>query len=62
MVFRNKPALAFISGYVAHCWELYGVARLDGRVSDLRGRQATGVGPGLDAPTLASIISLGGIA
>src|SRR5262249_8916115 len=23
LVFRNKPALGYISAYVAHCWELY---------------------------------------
>src|SRR5262249_30671520 len=24
-VFRNKPALGYILGYAAHCWELYGL-------------------------------------
>jgi len=66
LVFRNKAALGYISGYVAHCWELYGsrawmVAFLTFAAGTATGT-ATGPGGGLDAPTLASIISLGGIA
>jgi MFS family permease len=66
LVFKNKPALGYISGYVAHCWELYGsrawmVAFLTFAAGEATGTASTGHG-GLDAPTLASIISLGGIA
>ena len=65
LVFKNKPALGYIFGYVAHCWELYGsrawmVAFLT-FAAGAAGSTAN-KGGGLDAPTLASIISLGGIA
>jgi len=62
MVFRNKPALAFICGYVAHCWELYGVRAWMVAFLTFAAGQATGAALGLDAPTVAAIISLGGIA
>jgi MFS family permease len=67
LVFKNKPALGYICGYVAHCWELYGsrawmVAFLTFAASAATGTANATQGGGLDAPTLASIISLGGIA
>jgi MFS family permease len=62
LVFRNKPALGYISGYVAHCWELYGSRAWMVAFLTFAAGTATGSGGGLDAPTLASIISLGGIA
>jgi MFS family permease len=62
LVFRNKPALGYISGYVAHCWELYGSRAWMVAFLTFAAGTATGTASGLDAPTLASIISLGGIA
>jgi MFS family permease len=62
LVFRNKPALGYISGYVAHCWELYGSRAWMVAFLTFAAGTATGSGGGLDAPTLASIISLAGIA
>ena len=62
LVFRNKPALGYISGYVAHCWELYGSRAWMVAFLTFAAGSATGATGGLDAPTLASIISLGGIA
>ena len=62
LVFRNKPALGYIGGYVAHCWELYGSRAWMVAFLTFAAGTATGTGSGLDAPTLASIISLGGIA
>ncbi|HZK92185.1 MAG TPA: MFS transporter [Stellaceae bacterium] len=67
LVFRNKPALGYISGYVAHCWELYGsrawmVAFLTFAAGSATGSAGKIGAPTIDAPTLASIISLGGIA
>jgi MFS family permease len=61
LVFRNKPALGYIGGYVAHCWELYGVrAWMVAFVTFAGGRSLHAAGH-LGAPTLASIIALGGI-
>jgi hypothetical protein len=59
-VFRNRPALGYIAGYTAHCWELYGlrawmVAFL---VFALGGASFAGA----DATTIAGIVSIGGIA
>jgi MFS family permease len=62
LVFRNKPALGYISGYVAHCWELYGSRAWMVAFLTFVAGGATGAAGTLDAPTLASIISLGGIA
>ena len=62
LVFRNKPALGYISGYVAHCWELYGSRAWMVAFLTFAAGSATGGTGRLDAPTLASIISLGGIA
>ncbi|HEV2185578.1 MAG TPA: MFS transporter [Stellaceae bacterium] len=62
LVFRNKPALGYISGYVAHCWELYGSRAWMVAFLTFAAGATTGTAGGLDAPTLASIISLGGIA
>jgi MFS family permease len=67
LVFQNKPALGYIFGYVAHCWELYGsrawmVAFLTFAAGTATGSLNSTHDGGLDAPTLASIISLGGIA
>ena len=67
LVFQNKPALGYIFGYVAHCWELYGsrawmVAFLTFAAGTATGSPNGTHNGGLDAPTLASIISLGGIA
>jgi MFS family permease len=62
LVFRNKPALGYICGYVAHCWELYGSRAWMVAFLTFAAGSATGTGGKLDAPTLASIISLGGIA
>ena len=62
LVFRNKPALGYISGYVAHCWELYGSRAWMVAFLTFVAGNATGVAGGLDAPTVAAIISLGGIA
>ena len=62
LVFKNKPALGYISGYVAHCWELYGSRAWMVAFLTFAAGEATGAAKSLDAPTLASIISLGGIA
>jgi MFS family permease len=62
LVFRNKPALGYIAGYVAHCWELYGSRAWMVAFLTFAAGTATGSAGSLDAPTLASIISLGGIA
>ena len=67
LVFRNKPALGYISGYVAHCWELYGsrawmVAFLTFAARSAAPSAFGGAAKTFDAPTLASIVSLGGIA
>lgn len=62
LVFQNKPALGYISGYVAHCWELYGSRAWMVAFLTFAAGGATGAATTLDAPTLASIISLGGIA
>ena len=62
LVFKNKPALGYISGYVAHCWELYGSRAWMVAFLTFAAGEATGATSRLDAPTLASIISLGGIA
>jgi len=62
LVFRNKPALGYIFGYVAHCWELYGSRAWMVAFLTFAAGSATGVASKFDAPTLASIISLGGIA
>jgi MFS family permease len=62
LVFRNKPALGYISGYVAHCWELYGSRAWMVAFLTFAAGSATGSAGTFDAPTLASIISLGGIA
>jgi MFS family permease len=62
LVFRNKPALGYISCYVAHCWELYGSRAWMVAFLTFAAGTATGTASRLDAPTLASIISLGGIA
>ena len=62
LVFQNKPALGYISGYVAHCWELYGSRAWMVAFLTFAAGSATGATHGIDAPTLASIISLGGIA
>jgi len=62
LVFRNKPALAYISGYVAHCWELYGVRAWMVAFVTFAAGGAGALAGGLDAPTIASLISLTGIA
>jgi MFS family permease len=62
LVFRNKPALGYIFGYVAHCWELYGSRAWMVAFLTFAAGSATGAASKFDAPTLASIISLGGIA
>jgi MFS family permease len=62
LVFKNKPALGYISGYVAHCWELYGSRAWMVAFLTFAAGSATGTAKSMDAPTLASIISLGGIA
>jgi len=62
LVFRNKPALGYIFGYVAHCWELYGSRAWMVAFLTFAGGTAVGAGKAIDAPTLASVISLGGIA
>jgi MFS family permease len=66
LVFKNKPALGYILGYVSHCWELYGSRAWMVAFLTFAAGSTAGVGQGasavLDAPTLASIISLGGIA
>jgi MFS family permease len=63
LVFRNKPALGYISAYVAHCWELYGLRAWMVAFLAFIAAHETGLGiASLDAPTLAAVISLGGIA
>jgi hypothetical protein len=62
LVFKNKPALGYIFGYVAHCWELYGSRAWMVAFLTFAAGSATGIAGNLSAPTLASIISLGGIA
>lgn len=62
LVFKNKPALGYISGYVAHCWELYGSRAWMVAFLTFVAGSATGIAGDISAPTLASIISLGGIA
>jgi MFS family permease len=62
LVFRNRAALGYISAYVAHCWELYGLRAWMVAFLTFVAGNATGVAAGFDAPTLAAIISLGGIA
>ena len=62
LVFKNKPALGYISGYVAHCWELYGSRAWMVAFLTFAAGSATGVAGDISAPTLASLISLGGIA
>jgi MFS family permease len=62
LVFKNKPALGYISGYVAHCWELYGARAWMVAFLTFAAGSATGIAGDISAPTLASIISLGGIA
>jgi len=62
LVFKNTPALGYIFGYVAHCWELYGSRAWMVAFLTFAAGSATGVAGHLSAPTLASLISLGGIA
>jgi len=62
LVFKNKPALGYIFGYVAHCWELYGSRAWMVAFLTFAAGSATGIAGNLSAPTLASIISLSGIA
>ena len=62
IVFRNRPALGYTAGYIAHCWEVQGLrAWMVAFLASAAG-QANGRSGGLDAATLAALISLGGIA
>jgi MFS family permease len=61
LVFRNKPALGYIGGYVAHCWELYGLRAWMVAFVTFVGGRSLHVAGHLGAPTLASLIALGGI-
>jgi MFS family permease len=61
IVFRNRPALGYTAGYIAHCWEVQGLRAWMVAFLAFAAGQANGSG-GLDAATLAALISLGGIA
>ncbi|HEX3884966.1 MAG TPA: MFS transporter [Stellaceae bacterium] len=61
MVFANRPAAGYICGYVAHCWEVQGIRAWMVAFLTFAAAQTGGSVGGLEAPTLASIISLGGI-
>ncbi|HEY1795474.1 MAG TPA: MFS transporter [Stellaceae bacterium] len=61
LVFANRPAAAYIGGYVAHCWEVQGIrAWMVAFLTFAAAQTGGGVG-GLEPATLASIISLTGI-
>jgi MFS family permease len=62
IVFRNRPVLGYTAGYIAHCWEVQGLRAWMVAFLTFAAGSATGSTGKLDAPTLASIISLGGIA
>jgi MFS family permease len=64
LVFVNKPALGYVLGYTAHCWELYGARSW--LVAYLAFAQAMttvpgSVAAGLDPAGIVSLISLIGI-
>src|SRR6185437_8247844 len=61
MVFANRPAAGYICGYVAHCWEVQGIRAWMVAFLTFAAAQTGGTVGGFEAPTLASIISLGGI-
>jgi MFS family permease len=61
LVFANRPAAAYIGGYVAHCWEVQGLRAWMVAFLTFAAAQTGGSVGGLQAPTLASIISLTGI-
>jgi MFS family permease len=62
IVFRNRPALGYTAGYIAHCWEVQGLRAWMVAFLTFAAASSTGTAGRLDAPTLAAIISLGGIA
>jgi MFS family permease len=59
-VFRNKPALGYILGYTAHCWELYGLRAW--MVAFLAFAAGGSAASGMDPTSIAGIVSIGGIA
>ncbi len=61
LVFANRPAAGYICGYIAHCWEVQGVRAWMVAFLTFAAAQTGGSIGGLEPPTLASIISLGGI-
>jgi MFS family permease/N-acetylglutamate synthase-like GNAT family acetyltransferase len=61
IVFRNRSVLGYTIGYIAHCWEVQGLRAWMVAFLTFAAGSATGATGSLDAPTLASIIALGGI-
>lgn len=61
LVFANRVSVGYICGYVAHCWEVQGLRAWMVAFLTFAAAQTGGSVGGLEAPTLASIISLGGI-
>jgi MFS family permease len=61
IVFRNRPALGYTAGYIAHCWEVQGLRAWMVAFLAFAAGQANGWSRGFDAATLAALISLGGI-
>jgi MFS family permease len=61
IVFRNRAALGYTAGYIAHCWEVQGLRAWMVAFLAFAAGQANGWSGGLDAATLAALISLGGI-
>lgn len=61
LVFANKPAAAYIGGYVAHCWEVQGLRAWMVAFLTFAAAQTGGSVGGLEPATLASVISLTGI-
>jgi MFS family permease len=62
IVFRNRAALGYTAGYIAHCWEVQGLRAWMVAFLSFAAGQANGWSGGLDAATIAALISLGGIA
>ena len=62
IVFRNRAALGYTAGYIAHCWEVQGLRAWMVAFLAFAATQANGGRGGLDAASLAALISLGGIA
>jgi MFS family permease len=62
IVLRNRPALGYIVGYIVHCWEVQGLRAWMVAFLSFAAGQASGWSGGLNAATIATLISLGGIA